>query len=90
MEERKVIRELLDSKQYTRPVSYTHLDVYKRQDFRDPRIWKEGNTFYAAVGSLGADGSGQIVLFSSQDAEEWRFESILDANGKQMCIRDSL
>ena len=43
MEERKVIRELLDSKQYTRlrqmlselndadTVSYTHLDVYKRQ-----------------------------------------------------------
>lgn len=34
------------------------------EDFRDPRIWKEGNTFYAAVGSLGSDGSGQIALFS--------------------------
>lgn len=51
------------------------------EDFRDPRIWKEGDTFYAAVGSLGADGSGQIALFSSADAREWRFESILDANG---------
>lgn len=53
------------------------------EDFRDPRIWKEGNTFYTAVGSLGSDGSGQIALFSSQDAEEWRFESILDTNGKR-------
>lgn len=52
-----------------------------KEDFRDPRIWKEGDTFYAVAGSLGADGSGQIALFSSADAGKWRFESILDANG---------
>ena len=50
-------------------------------DFRDPRIWKEKDTFYSVIGSLDADGSGQLALFSSADAVKWQFKSILDANG---------
>ena len=48
------------------------------EDFRDPRIWKEKDTFYAVIGSRSADGSGQIALFSSVDALQWQFERILD------------
>ncbi len=47
-------------------------------DFRDPRIWKEGNTFYSCIGSRNADDSGQIALFSSGDAETWKWEGIID------------
>lgn len=47
-------------------------------DFRDPHIWKEGNTFYSCIGSKNADDSGQIALFSSGDAEHWNFEGIMD------------
>lgn len=47
-------------------------------DFRDPKIWKEDDTYYAVVGSLHQDGSGQIALFSSQDLKDWKFCSILD------------
>lgn len=49
-------------------------------DFRDPKIWREGDLFYAVIGSLSEDGSGQIALFSSSDAVKWDFESILDRN----------
>lgn len=48
------------------------------EDFRDPRIWKEGDRFYAVVGSRNADGSGQIALFSSADIYQWKFEGIID------------
>lgn len=49
-------------------------------DFRDPKIWKEKDTFYAVAGSLAADGSGQIALFSAKNLEAWKFETILDSN----------
>lgn len=49
-------------------------------DFRDPKIWKENDTFYAVAGSLAADGSGQIALFSAKNLEAWKFETILDSN----------
>lgn len=49
-------------------------------DFRDPKIWKDGDKFYAVVGSLAADGSGQLALFSADTVDNWKFEKILDAS----------
>lgn len=53
-------------------------------DFRDPKIWK-GNDglFYSVVGSRPADGSGQILLFSSEDGFNWKYESTLVVNGNR-------
>lgn len=48
------------------------------EDFRDPKIWEEDGIFYAAVGSRHADGSGQIVLFSSDNLKDWEFATIID------------
>lgn len=43
-------------------------------DFRDPKIWKEKDgTFRCVVGSRPADGSGQILLYSSKDGFSWNF-----------------
>ncbi|MBO5146004.1 MAG: glycoside hydrolase family 32 protein [Lachnospiraceae bacterium] len=47
-------------------------------DFRDPKIWKEQDSFYAVIGSKDTDGNGQIALFSSKDAYDWKFEKMLD------------
>ncbi len=47
-------------------------------DFRDPKIWKDENTYYAVIGSRGEDGSGQIALFSSENLREWSFCTILE------------
>lgn len=53
-------------------------------DFRDPKIWqgKDGR-FYCVVGSRDADGSGQILVFSSGDGFQWQFESILAKNERR-------
>lgn len=48
------------------------------EDFRDPKIWREGDLFYAVVGSRSDDTSGQIGLFVSKDVEHWEFVTILD------------
>ena len=47
-------------------------------DFRDPKIWKEGDELYCVVGSRSEDTSGQLVLFRSTDAIHWEFVTVLD------------
>lgn len=42
--------------------------------FRDPKIWKVGNTFYAVIGAQRTDETGCVVLYSSTDLLEWTFE----------------
>lgn len=48
------------------------------EDFRDPKIWKDGDEFYAVIGSRHADGSGQILLYKSKDLKGWTLVTILD------------
>lgn len=48
-------------------------------DFRDPKIWREGDTFYAVMGNRTEDGSGSILLYESKDCYNWKFDCILDA-----------
>ena len=49
------------------------------EDFRDPKIWRENDRYYAAIGNRCADGSGTILLFESEDALHWRYVSVLSA-----------
>ena len=49
------------------------------QDFRDPKIWREGDTYYVVLGNRSADGSGNILLYQSKDARHWEFVNILSA-----------
>ena len=49
-----------------------------KEDFRDPKIWKDGDKFYAIIGSRGEDGSGQLGLFESEDIVNWKFVTILE------------
>lgn len=46
-------------------------------DFRDPKIWKEDDTFYSVVANRAEDGSGQIALFSSKNLIDWEFKNII-------------
>ena len=48
------------------------------EDFRDPKIWQEGDTFYAVMGSRSSDGSGQIPVYTSRNLRNWSLVSILD------------
>ncbi|WP_283651031.1 glycoside hydrolase family 32 protein [Ileibacterium valens] len=53
-------------------------------DFRDPKIFRDTDGHYKAViANRAADGSGQILLFSSPDALDWKFESVLLKNNRR-------
>lgn len=47
-------------------------------DFRDPKIWADGEVVNMVVGNRAEDGSGQILLYRSCDLEHWDFVSVLD------------
>lgn len=50
-----------------------------RVDFRDPKLWQEKDgTYRCILGNRSADGSGWLLLYRSDDAIHWKFESILD------------
>ena len=46
-------------------------------DFRDPKIWREGDHYCAVVSSRGADGSGWILLYESADGFHWSYRGVL-------------
>lgn len=48
------------------------------EDFRDPKIWIEGEEFYCVVASRSNDGSGQILMYKSNNLKEWEFVTIVD------------
>ena len=52
-----------------------------RNDFRDPKMWQEEDgTYRCVIGNRSADGSGQILLFSSPDGFAWHYEKVLAAS----------
>ena len=66
-----------------------------RFDFRDPRIWRtEDGTFRCVIGNCTPDKDGRILLFSSRDGFEWKFEKTLmwecpdffELDGKQVLL----
>ncbi|MCD7863239.1 MAG: glycoside hydrolase family 32 protein [Lachnospiraceae bacterium] len=52
-----------------------------RYDFRDPKMWRKKDGTYACVAAnRGENGRGRILLFSSPDGLNWRYEKVLFAN----------
>lgn len=52
-----------------------------RADFRDPKLWRKADGTYCCItGNRPADGSGQILLFKSKDAFNWKFDKVLIEN----------
>ncbi len=48
-------------------------------DFRDPKIWRENDRYYAVIGNRCKDGSGTILLYESEDAVSWKYVSIVSS-----------
>ena len=52
-----------------------------KTDFRDPKIWKKKDgTYRVLVANRAADGSGQLLLFKSNDCFKWEFEKVFASN----------
>lgn len=47
------------------------------EDFRDPKIFKHGNHFYAVIGSRTNDNKGQVLLYRSENLLDWKFVSVV-------------
>jgi beta-fructofuranosidase len=43
------------------------------QDFRDPKVFKQGEDYYSLIASRNVDGSGQLLLHKSKDLLEWAY-----------------
>ncbi|MCH5268215.1 MAG: glycoside hydrolase family 32 protein [Lachnospiraceae bacterium] len=53
------------------------------EDFRDPKIWKEDETYYLVAGNKNEQQNGQVVLFQSENLRTWTYVSVLaDNQGK--------
>ena len=46
---------------------------YASNDFRDPKIFKKGDTFYILVAARKLDAKGRILLYKSLDLLNWDF-----------------
>ena len=44
--------------------------------FRDPKVWKHGDTFYMVCGA-SCDNKGQALLYRSEDMFHWSFFNVL-------------
>lgn len=53
---------------------------FSREDFRDPKVWREEETYYLVVGNKNKQQDGQVVLFESKDLKKWQFVSVLAVN----------
>lgn len=44
--------------------------------FREPKVWKQGNTYYCVLGSRTNDHVGQVLLYRSDDLIHWEFVNV--------------
>ncbi len=42
-------------------------------DFRDPRVWREGDAWRCVIGTAAADGHGAVLLYRSADLRAWEY-----------------
>jgi beta-fructofuranosidase len=51
--------------------------------FRDPKVWREGDSWYMIVGARDGD-TGQVRLYRSADLRQWQDAGVLDEAEKEM------
>ncbi len=42
-------------------------------DFRDPRVWREGDEWRCIIGTAAAGGCGAVLLYRSDDLRAWEY-----------------
>lgn len=47
-----------------------------KNDFRDPKVFRRGDSFYALIGSKSNAGEGQILLYKSADLMQWQYVGV--------------
>ena len=77
----------MDYDKYTGSPVLTEKDLPEggsRFDFRDPKIWqKPDGSYRCVIGNCTEQGDGRILLYSSPDGMNWKYEKILAANNQR-------
>lgn len=59
-------------------------DNLSRSDFRDPKVWREGDRLYMLAGGVDDAGRGLVVLYECSDTDvlsgRWKYTGILARN----------
>jgi beta-fructofuranosidase len=50
-----------------------HLPKGYTAHFRDPKVWRKGDTWYLVIGAQSEKEEGRVVLFTSKDLETWKY-----------------
>ncbi|PMC38110.1 sucrose-6-phosphate hydrolase [Bacillus sp. UMB0899] len=50
--------------------------------FRDPKVWKQGDTYFMVIGAQTEDIKGAVVLYRSKELLDWTYVGILAGGGK--------
>ena len=53
------------------------------QDFRDPKVFEKNGKYYSVIGSRYKDDCGQILLYSSSDLLDWKYEGVIARSNGQ-------
>lgn len=43
---------------------------------RDPKVWKDGDTYYMIQGARTKEDVGQALIFASKDKINWKSEAV--------------
>ena len=46
---------------------------------RDPKVWKENDTYYMVQGARTNEDVGQVLVFESKDKVNWKFRSCIES-----------
>lgn len=47
---------------------------------RDPKVWKEGETYYMVQGARTKKDAGEVLLFCSDDLKNWKLENVITSD----------
>ncbi len=52
-----------------------------RSDFRDPKVFFRGGSYYLIAGAMSESGEGMLLLYRSPDLMKWEFVNVLRRDG---------
>lgn len=47
---------------------------------RDPKVWKEGETYYMVQGARTKQDMGEVLLFCSDDLKKWKLQNVITSD----------
>ncbi len=65
-----------DGKKEIIPVIYDD-EIANFNHTRDPKVWKENDTYYMVLGSTYKKEMGRLLVYKSDDAEHWELQTVL-------------